>query len=92
VRRRRRVNRILVSEAGGACRLCGYDRCAAALEFHHLDRSSKRFGVAQAGMGRSIERLRAEARKCILLCSNCHAEVESGVSSISGVVQIGDLG
>jgi transposase len=82
VRRRRRVKEILVEEAGGRCRLCGYDRCAAALEFHHLDPAVKEFGVAQGGMARSIERLRAEVRKCVLLCSNCHAEVEDGTSSI----------
>jgi transposase len=89
VRRRRRVKEILVEEAGGCCRLCGYDRCCAALQFHHLDPAEKQFGVAQNGMARSIERLRAEARKCVLLCSNCHAEVESGRSSISGVAQSG---
>ena len=92
VRRRRKVKQILVGEAGGCCRLCGYDRCMAALEFHHLDPAAKQFGVAQNGMARSIERIRAEARKCILLCSNCHAEVESGFSSISGVVQIDNPG
>lgn len=41
VRRRRRVKEILVEEAGGRCRLCGYDRCVAALEFHHLDPATK---------------------------------------------------
>ncbi|HEV3033923.1 MAG TPA: winged helix-turn-helix domain-containing protein [Solirubrobacteraceae bacterium] len=87
VRRRRRVKEILVEEAGGRCRLCGYDRCVAALEFHHLDPAAKEFGVAQNGMARSIERLRAEVRKCVLLCSNCHAEVESGFRSISGITQ-----
>lgn len=81
VRRRRRVKQILVEEAGGCCRLCGYDRSVAALEFHHVDPSEKQFGVAQGGM-RSIARLRVEARKCVLLCSNCHAEVESGIASI----------
>ncbi len=80
---------MLVSEAGGCCRLCGYDRCVAALEFHHLDPTTKQFGVAQQGVARSIERLRVEVRKCVLLCSNCHAEVESGVSAISGVAQVG---
>jgi len=63
VRRRRKVKAILVSEAGGCCRLCGYDRCAAALEFHHLDGGTKEFGLAQGGMARSIERLRAENGK-----------------------------
>lgn len=92
VRRRRRAKAMLIAEAGGSCRLCGYDRCAAALEFHHLNPDTKEFGVAQQGMARSIERLRAEARKCILLCSNCHAEVESGVSSLSGIAQSSDLG
>jgi transposase len=87
VRRRRRVKEILVEEAGGRCRLCGYDRCVAALEFHHLDPAAKEFGVAQNGMARSIERLRAEVRKCLLLCSNCHSEVESGFRSISGTTQ-----
>jgi len=82
VRRRRKVKELLVREAGGCCCLCGYDRCAAALEFHHLDSEAKEFGVAAGGMARSIERLRAEIRKCVLLCSNCHAEVESGTSSI----------
>jgi transposase len=92
VRRRRKVKELLVSEAGGCCRLCGYARCQAALEFHHLDPSAKQFGLAQNGMARSIERARAEARKCVLLCSNCHAEVECGFTSISGVAQMGDPG
>lgn len=82
VRRRRKVKETLVSEAGGRCQLCGYDRCLAALEFHHLDPSAKKFGVAQDGFGRGIERLRAEARKCILLCATCHAEVEAGITRL----------
>src|SRR5439155_23626359 len=86
VKRRRKVKELLVAEFGGGCQLCGYDGCLAALQFHHVDRAAKQFGVARYG-ARSIERLRAEVRKCGLLCSNCHAEVESGFSSISGVVQ-----
>jgi transposase len=92
VRRRRRVKQILVEEAGGCCQLCGYDRSLAALEFHHLDPRKKQFGVASGGVARSLARVRAEVRKCILLCSNCHAEVEAGTRSISGVVQTDDPG
>jgi transposase len=86
VRRRRKVKEILVEEAGGRCRLCGHDRRVAALEFHHVDPRVKEFGVAQRG-ARSIDLLRAEVRKCVLLCSNCHAEVECGRSSVSGIAQ-----
>src|SRR4051812_39308920 len=76
---RRRAKRILVDEAGGACRLCGYDRCLSALHFHHLDPATKRFGLGGRGLARAIDELRAEAAKCVLLCSNCHAEVEAGL-------------
>jgi hypothetical protein len=52
------------------------------LEFHHLDPSKKRFGLSSQGITGSIELLRIEARKCALLCSNCHAEVEDGLVSV----------
>lgn len=29
--------------------------------------------------GKGIDKYRAEARKCVLLCANCHGEVEAGV-------------
>jgi Homeodomain-like domain len=80
--RRRRVKEILVAEAGGACRLCGYDSSVAALHFHHIDPEQKSFGLALRGVARSLERCRAEARKCVLLCANCHAEVEAGLARL----------
>lgn len=82
-RRRRKVKAILVDEAGGRCCVCGYDRYAGALHFHHLDPSQKRLEVNAKGSSLSLATLRAEARKCVLLCSNCHAEVEAGVASIT---------
>lgn len=82
--RRRTVKRILVAEAGGRCTRCGYDRCTAALQFHHVDPSTKSFTLSSNGVTRSIARARAEARKCILLCANCHAEVEAGFETPRG--------
>jgi hypothetical protein len=38
--------------------------------------------MSQRGVTLSLARLRAEARKCVLLCGNCHAEVEAGVANI----------
>lgn len=80
--RRRQVKAVLVAEAGGCCQLCGYDRYVGALEFHHIEPALKQFSLASGGIARSLERARAEARKCVLLCSNCHAEVEGGVKSL----------
>ena len=81
-RRRRKVKAILVEEAGGRCGLCGYDRCIGALAFHHLDPGTKTFGLAEGGLARSLAHARQEAAKCILLCANCHAEVEAGITSL----------
>jgi hypothetical protein len=77
-----KLKRILVEEAGGACVLCGYARFPAALQFHHLDPSTKEFALTREGMTRSLARGRDEARKCVLLCANCHAEVEGGFTQL----------
>jgi transposase-like protein len=81
-RRRRRIKRQLVEDAGGACVLCGYSRTMAALHFHHLDPANKSFGLGERGVTISLAAAREEAAKCVLLCSNCHAEVETGVKRL----------
>jgi hypothetical protein len=79
---RRRKKQQLVEEAGGKCQICGYHRCMAALEFHHIDPSTKSFPLSMRGCTRSIETLRGEAAKCVLLCANCHAEVENDYAEV----------
>jgi transposase len=81
-RRRRKLKAVLVDEAGGRCCLCGYDRCSAALSFHHVDPLLKRMPISAGGIAYAIEFLRAEAQKCVLVCANCHAEIESGVAVV----------
>jgi hypothetical protein len=82
-RRRRRLKEILVREAGGRCGICGYDRWVGALQFHHRDGEEKEFGLADRGLTRSLEVVRREAAKCILLCANCHSEVEAGIVKVA---------
>jgi transposase len=82
-KRRRAVKATLAQEAGGACQLCGYDRYAGALEFHHLTPGDKAFALSHRGVTRSLAAARAEAAKCVLLCSNCHAEVEGGFVTLA---------
>jgi len=53
-----------------------------ALHFHHLEPADKRLELNAKGISLSLDTLRAEAQKCALLCSNCHAEVEDGTASI----------
>ena len=82
IRARRQTKKKLVEELGGQCVLCGYNRCHAAMHFHHLDPAIKEFNVSAKGSTYSWKRVLAEAKKCVLLCSNCHSEVEAGVASI----------
>jgi transposase len=82
-RRRRRLKEILVDAAGGCCSICGYDRCIGALHFHHRDGRTKEFGLAARGHTRSLEVITAEAAKCVLLCANCHLEVEAGIVKVA---------
>jgi transposase len=80
--RRRKMKLILVAEAGGRCTICGYSRCIGALHFHHVDPSSKRFHLSMQGAARALATARAEMAKCVLLCANCHAEVEAGLLAV----------
>lgn len=71
---RRAKKQALVDYLGGKCSMCGYDKCLGALEFHHLDPNEKEFSVALI-KDKSLDELKQEADKCILVCSNCHKEI-----------------
>ncbi len=72
------MRRILVAEGGGCCAVCGYARCIYNLHFHHVDPAQKAFPMTMAG-GKSLGAYREEAKKCVLVCANCHGEIESGL-------------
>lgn len=78
LKRKRLVRRLLILEAGDRCQACGYDRLRRNLHFHHLDPALKEFDLT-SGNGKSLRRFRAEARKCVLVCANCHGEIEAGL-------------
>lgn len=77
---RKRVKQELVKYKGGKCQKCGYDKCNEALEFHHLDPSKKDFTIS--GQHKSIELLKKEVDKCVLLCCRCHREVHAGIITL----------
>ena len=74
IRRRNKIR--LVEYKGGKCERCGYNKCIDALEFHHLDPNEKDFGLS-CGDTRSLEKLKAEVDKCIMVCANCHREIHA---------------
>ena len=73
-RRRDKLKLMAIEYKGGKCLKCGYDKCPAALDFHHRDESQKEFGISKGGNTHGWEKMKPELDKCDLLCSNCHRE------------------
>jgi|AGFT01.1.fsa_nt_gi HNH endonuclease. len=71
---RRQLKLKAVEYKGGKCTMCGYDKCIAALEFHHLDPTQKDFSISKTGSTRSFKTMQPELDKCVLVCANCHRE------------------
>lgn len=78
---KKRIKNILVKEHGGKCTQCGYDKNVKALQFHHLDPKQKLFGLASTTQ--SLDKCRKEMKKCILVCANCHIELEDEIFKLN---------
>lgn len=91
-RRRKRFREQAVKYKGGKYIFCGYNRCQAALDFHHLDPTKKDFGISMDGITRAWKRVQNELDKCVLVCSNCHREIHAGILQPSAVMQNGKIG
>lgn len=78
-RKRKKIKEIkqeLVKILGGKCKLCGYSKCSAALEFHH-NKENKTNSITILMGHVSKQKVLKEVKKCILLCANCHREVHT---------------
>ena len=68
----------LIDLKGGKCEMCGYDKNISALEFHHIDPSTKKHNLDSRFLANSsYEKIAEEVDKCMLLCSNCHKEIHN---------------
>ena len=67
------MKEILVAENGGACVICGYNKCPRALHFHHPDPAKKNFHVTSRRLSSAREEIKQAG--CILICANCHMEI-----------------
>lgn len=80
---RSRTKLRIIDAMGGKCVCCGYNTHYSALELHHIDPSKKKFNIGGIRANAvSWSTIVQELKKCVLLCANCHREVESGVRSL----------
>lgn len=74
---------------GGKCEICGYNKNMSALEFHHLDPSTKEFCIDIRHFSNTIlEKLENELSKCAMVCSNCHRELHNPTLSMENIPKI----
>ncbi|HYU64705.1 MAG TPA: hypothetical protein VEK36_00340 [Candidatus Paceibacterota bacterium] len=81
-KRRRKIKEMAIAYKGGKCQICNYNRYQGALDLHHIDPITKEFGIADRGHSRSWERVKKELDKCVLVCANCHRELEAGITQL----------
>ena len=67
---------------GGKCSVCNYNRCLSALDFHHINPKTKVGTVGKLHCSKGKKHAYEEAKKCILLCGNCHHELHSGIIGV----------
>ena len=84
---RNRTKENLIKAMGSKCAKCNYSTTNSALEFHHLDPNQKNDTVSNMFRNpRKIESIIDEAKKCVLLCANCHRELHDKLWDIQSIV------
>lgn len=77
-RRKRRLD--LIEYKGGKCAACGYNKCVRSLAFHHINPEEKDFTLG--GRAYSLEVMKREVDKCVLVCANCHGEIHEQIDIV----------
>ena len=81
-RRRKKIKAQLIELHGGECVVCGYSKCHRALQFHHMDPEKKDFSLSSKNV-MNFDKAVKEAKKCLLVCGNCHVEIHEGLIDAS---------
>lgn len=72
VQRSKKLDILKALNKPAKCERCGFDRYIGALDFHHINPHEKEGrSFSNRGLAWCIE----EAKKCQLLCSNCHRQL-----------------
>lgn len=72
----------LKAEFGNQCQKCGYNRCLAALHFHHKHGRDIPDSRPNRNRGKKfVNEVRANLERFALLCANCHFETHYGAKN-----------
>lgn len=76
---RTRIKVALVEANEHKCACCGLVDDYIVYDFHHLRPEDKSFGISNNSTTHSKQGYADEAKKCVMLCANCHRKVEKGL-------------
>jgi hypothetical protein len=74
---RLKLKKEIIEILGGKCVRCGYSKSIYALDLHHTT-DDKKDNLGSMLTNTSRKKCLEEAKKCILLCANCHREEHYG--------------
>ncbi len=77
---RQRIKQEFVNAFGNRCCVCKESYPLAVYDFHHVNPDDKKFAISQAWSANDL--LLEEIVKCVMVCSNCHRQVETGLENI----------
>ena len=81
-KRKQRDRKAQVDAMRGPCVVCGWFEYPEAIDFHHIDPSTKEGNVGTMTASAGMDKIRAEVAKCVCLCANCHRGVHAGKVSL----------
>jgi len=73
---RKKIKEALVKAFGGKCPLCEFNKYNEGFAFHHIDPSKKEFTISSYGK-LNTEKLKEEAKKCVMICMTCHVGIHA---------------
>ena len=78
----KRKRRSVYWQAKIRCVRCGYDTTRNALQWHHVDPSTKSVNPSELRYSPTESQI-AELLHCVCICANCHWEVEAGLWEVT---------
>lgn len=65
---------------GESCIICGYNACPQAMDFHHIDPTTKTFPLSSINIrNKGWDIVQQELNKTVTICCRCHRELEAGM-------------
>ncbi len=72
--KRKRFRASLIKGFGNKCQICGFDECIGILQFHHDHNKVEAISI-MIRKNIPYKKIEEEAKKCQLLCPNCHMRI-----------------